>query len=533
MQVENVELATLLHDPANVRQHDVRNLDAIKASLKRFGQQKPIVVDGDGIVVAGNGTLAAFRELGWSQIDIVRTELKGAEAIAYAIADNRTAELANWDDSALAQTLTALRAEDPSLLQDAGFLEDEFAKLLDFDDDDAPQQDFANRDFEDDVLPEAPEPITQPGDVIELGNQRLICGDCIEEMRKMPDSSVDAVVTDPPYGLGVMGNQWDCSVPGPDFATEALRVLKPGGHLIAFAATRTVHRLAVALEDSGFEIRDMIGWLQWQGFPKSVDVSKKIDEAAGAERKVVGSSQTWSKSHKTTSQTTYGSFDITEPATDDAQTWSGWGTALKPAQEPALLCRKPLQGTTSENVLKWGTGALNIDGCRIGQGDPAWPGPTDGDSGWGGSAGFTGGEWVSGLTNDGEARTHQGGRWPANIYYCPKPTRSERDEGCEEFPKQLQRNSLTSHNGTGNFRSVDKKPLPEVGNFHPTVKPVHLMRWLVRLVTPPGGIVLEPFAGSGTTLLASEREGFTCVGIEREPSYCDIVRARLDKLVGS
>ena len=210
MQVENVELATLLHDPANVRQHDVRNLDAIKASLKRFGQQKPIVVDGDGIVVAGNGTLAAFRELGWSQIDIVRTELKGAEAIAYAIADNRTAELANWDDSALAQTLTALRAEDPSLLQDAGFLEDEFAKLLDFDDDDAPQQDFANRDFEDDVLPEAPEPITQPGDVIELGNQRLICGDCIEEMRKMPDSSVDAVVTDPPYGLGVMGNQWDC-----------------------------------------------------------------------------------------------------------------------------------------------------------------------------------------------------------------------------------------------------------------------------------------------------------------------------------
>lgn len=192
MQVENVELATLLHDPANVRQHDARNLDAIKASLKRFGQQKPIVVDGDGIVVAGNGTLAAVRELGWSQIDIVRTELKGAEAIAYAIADNRTAELANWDDSALAQTLTALKAEDPSLLQDAGFLEDEFAKLLDFDDDDAPQQDFANRDFEDDVLPEAPEPITQPGDVIELGNQRLICGDCIEEMRKMPDNSVDA-----------------------------------------------------------------------------------------------------------------------------------------------------------------------------------------------------------------------------------------------------------------------------------------------------------------------------------------------------
>ena len=517
MDIEQIEIDLLTLDPANVRTHDPRNLDAIKGSLRRFGQQKPIVVDSQGIVIAGNGTLTAAKDLGWTHINVVQTGLSGVEAVAFAIADNRTAELADWDDTALTKTLEALREEDPTLLKDAGFLDEEFENLLSFDDDE-PQPDFSNRDSDDDVLPEEPEAITKPGDVIMLGKHRLICGDCIEEMRKMPDDSVDAVVTDPPYGLGFMGKDWDCSVPGSDFANEALRVLKPGGHLIAFAATRTVHRLTVALEDSGFEIRDMIGWLQWQGFPKSLDVSKKIDEAAGAEREVVGVStkgcgNTESSIHKSKgfAVSRSATFDLTQPATDDAQTWSGWGTGLKPAQEPAILCRKPLQGTVSENVLKWGTGALNIDGCRIGQGDPAWPGPQDNDD------------------------THRSGRFPANIYYCPKPSRGEREEGCDELQSKT-REDVTGRKlgsaGQENPRSgMTRKG--EIGNHHPTVKPIHLMRWLVRLVTPPDGIVLEPFAGSGTTILASEREGFTCVGIEREPSYCDIIGARMATLLGS
>jgi len=331
-------------------------------------------------------------------------------------------------------------------------------------------------------------------------------------MRAMPDSSIDAVVTDPPYGIGFMGKDWDCAVPGEGFAREALRVLKPGGHLIAFAATRTVHRLAVAVEDAGFELRDQIAWVQWQGFPKSHDVSKAIDAAAGVEREVVGrqkltgtarrgvdgsshgAARTNAADHKERLPTT---INLTAPATEDAKRWQGWGTALKPAYEPAILARKPLEGTVAANVLKWGTGAINVDGCRYAPGDEAWPGPQDnddtrrnargGDNGLGGSSTF---KIRARLASEQPVTA---GRWPANLYHCPKPSRGERQED----------------------------------NDHPTVKPVGIMQWLCRMITPPGGVVLDPFAGSGTTGIAACREGLDFIGIEQEADYCEIARRRI------
>lgn len=198
---------------------------------------------------------------------------------------------------------------------------------------------------------------------------KLHQGDCLEVLRTLPDASVDAIVTDPPYGLSFMGKRWDYDVPSEEIWRECLRVLKPGGHLLAFAGTRTQHRMAVRIEDAGFEIRDMIAWVYGSGFPKSLNVSKAIDKAAGAVRGVVGSDRNYGASKAEDGKKAYGDYagewDITTPATDDAKQWEGWGTALKPALEPITVARKPFKGTVAANVLRHGTGAMNIDGCRI------------------------------------------------------------------------------------------------------------------------------------------------------------------------
>lgn len=331
--------------------------------------------------------------------------------------------------------------------------------------------------------------------MVNLGRHTVYDGDCFELLAALPDESVDAIVCDPPYGIGFMGRGWDAAVPSEKWARECLRVLKPGGHLVAFAATRTLHRLVVACEDAGFEVRDTVHWVYWSGFPKSHDVSKAIDRAAGAEREVVGpkrhardgdvSGQAWTaKPHAPTCMA--GSLGVslameTAPATPEAIRWNGWGTALKPAVEPATLCRKPLGSTVAACVLEHGTGALNIDGCRFKPGDAAWCGP-DADSAP--AAVYAGDFGKNGVYGTGVKTLcggHAGGRFPANLYHCPKANSAER-----------------------------------AGSRHPTVKPLRLMRWLVRLVTPPGGVVLDPFLGSGTTLLAAEAEGFRCLGAEME-----------------
>ena len=505
----------------NPRQNDGEAVDAVVASIKRFGFASPIIARMDGEVIAGHTRLKAALKLGLDRVPVRYMDLDPADAKLLALADNRVGEIADWDDDRLSDILNELQAEGVDI-DGIGWSAEELAEImaLGAEPDELPME----ADLGDlDALPEDVPAITQAGDVVQLGRHTLTCGDCIEVMRGLPDNSVDAICSDPPYGLGFMGKGWDCAVPGEDFAVEALRVLKPGGHLIAFAATRTVHRLAVALEDAGLEIRDQIAWIQYQGFPKSLDCSKAIDQHHGAERAVVGSKHGLKGSgfgnvgHGLKS----GVIDITAPATADAKKWAGWGTALKPSQEPAILARKPLEGTVAANVLKWGVGGINVDGCRIAYGDPAWPGPGEAWSAHKATGLASEKFFTRGKAAEIDKVPNDLGRWPANIYQCPKASRSEREAGCEDLPRQEPGFGNESLDGISN--TIQGKRL---GNNHPTVKPTALMRWLVRLVTPPGAIVLEPFCGSGTTLIAAELEGVTCWAIEREPGYCDIIRAR-------
>jgi DNA modification methylase len=385
----------------------------------------------------------------------------------------------------------------------------------------------------------------------------LYHGDCIEVMREMPDASVDAIVTDPPYGLGFMGRAWDDLPPGLPWARECLRVLKPGGHLLAFGGSRTWHRLAVAVEDAGFEMRDSIAWLYGSGFPKSLDVSKAIDKAAGAEREVVGigsSGATAGMNLLGPSGIRGGDYEITTPPTPEAEQWQGWGTALKPAFEPIVVARKPLIGTVAANVLAHGTGALNIDGSRIATEDALSFGSRD----FGTASGIYGKQEPS-----GEGKQSPLGRWPTNVVlddtqaaaldkqsgnrpgFSGGGVRNVSGDGIgfDSLHADGEHSAYYGDSGGASrffptFHYEAKAPTSERPRFqrddgtweaHATVKPLALMRWLVRLVTPPNGTILEPFAGSGTTLEAALIEGFNVIGIEREEAYLPLIMQRIKK----
>ena len=339
---------------------------------------------------------------------------------------------------------------------------------------------------------------------------KLHLGDCLDVLATLPDNSVDSIVTDPPYGLSFMGKKWDYDVPSVAIWEQCLRVLKPGGHLLAFAGTRTQHRMACRIEDAGFEIRDMIAWVYGSGFPKSLDVSKAIDKAAGAEREVVGRYRAAVQTGVTgglngskadSDGVTWAT--ITAPATEAARQWSGWGTALKPALEPITMARKPLIGTVAETVLAHGTGAINVDGCRVGYDsntDDTRRKPVP-------SKGWCIGSATSGSMDDSALK----GRWPANLIH------DGSNEAC-----------LALKSGARFFYSAKTgKDDRETDNNHPTVKPTTLMAYLCRLVTPPGGTVLDPFMGSGSTGKAATVNGFRFVGIERDSAYHKIAMARI------
>lgn len=382
-----------------------------------------------------------------------------------------------------------------------------------------------------------------------IGSVTVYNGDCREVMATLDPESIHALVSDPPYGISFMSRKWDYDVPGEAIWREALRVLKPGAHALAFAGTRTYHRMAVRIEGAGFEIRDMISWLYGSGFPKSLDISKAIDRAAGAEREVVGTKAGlpgWrdgapagnSVYSKGRTNGTAGCL-ITAPVTDEAQHWQGWGTALKPACEPVVLARKPLTGTVAQNVLDHSTGGLNVDGCRIG---------SDWVQGGNGSLGKR--AVYGNMNRDPSTATVRQGRWPANVildeeagsildaqtgkevsryFYCAKASRSEREAGLEHLDS-LRATDVTGRKegsaGQDNPRS-GRRGKGDIRNSHPTVKPIDLMRYLVRLVTPPDGIVLDPFGGSGTTGVAAVLEGRRAIVIEREPEYYEIACARV------
>lgn len=352
----------------------------------------------------------------------------------------------------------------------------------------------------------------------------IIQGDSRERLKELPDNSVDAVVTDPPYGLKFMGKAWDYDVPSTELWAECLRVMKPGAHLLAFGGSRTFHRIAVGIEDAGFEIRDTIMWLYGSGFPKSHDVSKAIDKRLGAEREVVG---------KGTSGTTaiwspdggMGSFDITAPATDLAKQWDGWGTSLKPSHEPIIMARKPFKATVADNVLEHGTGAINVDRSRIPLGGSVKAsggrGESNGAVGWNPSTSFNPdtGRWPANTIIDEYIADQLGDR--AKFFYCAKASKKERNAGLGDMPERPPEGLSGRHDG-----SLGSVTMAQ--NNHPTVKPIELMRYLVRLVTPPNGIVLDPFTGSGSTGIAAVLEGFRFIGIELDAGYVEIAQKRID-----
>jgi DNA modification methylase len=420
---------------------------------------------------------------------------------------------------------------------------------------------------------------------IETIETKLIHGDCLEKLKELPDCSVDSVVTDPPYGLSFMGKKWDYDVPGVDVWAECLRVLKPGGHLLAFAGTRTQHRMAVRIEDAGFEIRDMIAWVYGSGFPKSLDVSKAIDKAAGAERERIGRKKSardcprregWKRPHHLDPDSN--SKFITAPATDAAKQWEGWGTALKPALEPITVARKPLIGTVAQNVLEHGTGAINVDGCRVGTETitqrlaTVVGGKSIGAKAVGVPQKATGettqtiGRWPANLIHDGSEEVaelfpvtgaskatprnngefksvakgrdlphvtyghNDNGGSAARFFYCAKASKADRDEGCGGLALKRTAKLGGSDNDRDDLNPVSERFRTQPSrNNHPTVKPTALMQYLCRLVTPPGGIVLDPFTGSGSTGKAAVIEGFNFIGIEREESYMEIAEARINQ----
>jgi site-specific DNA-methyltransferase (adenine-specific) len=369
---------------------------------------------------------------------------------------------------------------------------------------------------------------------------QIIHGDCFDVLKNIPDSSIDLILTDPPYGLSLMGKDWDHGVPGVQFWIEALRVAKPGAHLFAFGGTRTFHRLAVAIEDAGWEIRDTIMWVYGSGFPKSLDVSKAIDKMAGANREVVGSKEV-SDMRGDSFFSSNGRIlvNITVPATEAAKQWQGWGTALKPAFEPITVARKPLTGTVAENVLQWGTGGINIDGCRVGcEGKPVFINGVERDRNR--SSYDTGGS-----NRTGKITTQ--GRWPANFIHdgseevvglFPETKSGKMKEGQIRTSKPLF-GSKTDHiaetygdsGSAARFFYCAKASKSErsEGNTHPTVKPLALMKYLITLGLPPGGIVLDPFCGSGTTALACKELGRNYICIEKELEYYQIACNRLDQ----
>jgi DNA modification methylase len=375
----------------------------------------------------------------------------------------------------------------------------------------------------------------------------------------LPSDSIDAIVTDPPYGLSFMGKKWDYDVPSVELWREVFRVLKPGGHLLSFGGTRTYHRMVVNIEDAGFEVRDQIMWIYGSGFPKSTNVALRIDKELGATNNrgqgfnVAGQNVQLNQNKELRSD--HPDYKPPTFKTEQAQEWAGFGTALKPANEPIVLARKPLEKglTVAENVLKWGTGALNIDGTRIGYaseadkklGQSARPSKTSNANEYalnhGGLEGF-----------DRADRSQIQGRWPANVlfdesaaeclpienkqsvsrfFYVAKTSKRERNAGLEGMPAKPMNTYNFSEDGsfTKNSTAKSGEQVREARvNHHPTVKPIKLMEYLIKLITPPNGTVLDPFMGSGSTGCAAIKLGFKFIGIEREPEYLEIAKRRID-----
>lgn len=460
--------------------HNDHAVDSIANSIKRFGFTSPIIANADQTILAGHTRWKAAKKLGLDTVPVVYVDLSPVDAELLMIADNKLGEKADWNTDQLSDLLTGLKeqGEDLDVL---GFEQHELNELL---------EDLDADPFGDGEPVDAIEPPPVESDL----DFRLLKGNCLDMLKELPDNSIDSIVTDPPYELGFMGKSWDSTgiAYSVELWSECLRVLKHGGHLVAFSGSRTVFPMGVAISEAGFEVRDMISWIYTSGFPKSLDIYKQTEKAE----------------HK------------------------GWGTALKPAQEPAVLARKPIDpdcSSIAENVLKWGTGAINIDAGRFAYGDECWIGPQHDNldrhrNGIGHILNFKQEETYF-------TKAHDLGRWPANIYQCKKPQRSEKEQGLDHLSDHVSA-AVETHGkdskGLNSPRAGAGRTAEHVKNFHPTVKPIKLMRWLCRLLTPQGGTVLDPFLGSGTTAVSAILEGFNAVGCEMTEDYYPIIQGRVN-----
>jgi len=429
---------------------------------------------------------------------------------------------------------------------------------------------------------------------------RLILGECLEKLREMEDNSVDSIVTDPPYGISFMGKKWDYDVPSTEIWRECLRVLKPGGHLLSFAGSRTYHRMAVNIEDAGFEIRDQLMWIYGSGFPKSHNIGKGVDKKLGNEREVIGISKGKGYTSIQEKNLEHGNRPYVDglpyekadrTLTKGNSEWEGWGTALKPAHEPIVMARKPLsEKTVVDNVLEWGTGGINIDGSRITHNEPIkvmkaqeggnkvfgqagryqettelkpegrFPAnillseeaaenldqstePTKGNkkprvqktSRRYGENNFTSGGLYAPEGNITPTYNDEGG--VSRYFYVAKPSKKEKDLGLtsEEKTQKDLATQKTQHLIPDKNNNDKLRENPYLGatsgvrkNTHPTVKPIKLMEYLIKMVTPVGGTTLDPFMGSGSTGVAALQNGFDFIGIEMEQEYMDIAKQRIN-----
>lgn len=636
-----VPISEIKLNPKNRNKHPKDQIDQLAVIIRYQGFRDPVTISKlSGYLIAGEGRYLAAKKLGATHIPTIYQDFANADQeYAYGISNNAIASWSDLDLSMINLDLPDLGPFDISLLGIKDFVVEPLDKL----EPEVKDQEDENEKF--DHIPEKIEPRTEAGNQFRIGSHKLSCSDCLEFLKTLESDSCDSLLSDVPAGISFMNKKWDDNKGGRDewikwlseVMKEALRVLKPGAHGLVWSLPRTSHWTASALEDAGFEIRDVITHVFGSGFPKSLDVSKTIDKAAGVEREVIGEN---TKAKQQTGQKGTNSFGdrdqnlyITAPSTDAAKQWSGYGTALKPASENWILVRKPLSAdTVAENVLKYGCGAINIDASRVASNTAIEAGRGDRDArdtgiygkynGTGQREFQTQGRWPSnfilshnsdcvevgtkevkgsndprrkdgilnsgGIFGTGESKrevtnfnnihgtetvstwectegcavaeldgqsgnrdsrifshrglnnkvysqsnkqitpqgyTDSGGA--SRFFYCAKPSRSEKNEGLDGMPEVEMDIGDERPSGNSWERRGRQASLPRA-NHHPTVKSIALMTYLARMITPQKGIVLDPFAGSGTTLVICEKLGFTCYASEMNPEYCDIILARLE-----
>lgn len=494
-------------------------VDAVARSLTRFGQHKPIVVQrSSGEILIGNHTYLAAKSLGWDRIAVLFTDDDRETAVARSLADNRTHEGGSYDNAELAALLAEVNETDESLLKDAGFVDAEVDALLQLIATDepptgepvAPVADAVTREeiTVERVEPKArraAEPVQFDG---EPGDAQLFLGDCLDVLADLPADTFHACITDPLGGVAPKGvrtsdtgfgdNEWN-GVPGPAFWQEIARVTRPGGWVVVLAATKSWHRLAVAAEQAGLEMRDTLMWLYTTGMTDGLDIGQAVDRKQG------GTGDAYFRKAGSMTDAQREAWLAERPETNP---WYGWSTAMKPAWKPILLMRKPPKQSAADSAMQWGTAVLNIDATRVDGGErdamASWRDEPVGDE--------HGGALARNRVVTGKTTL---GRWPANVivdedvavdlgdtarfFVCSAASKSERNDG-----------------------------LVGVDNDHPVVRPVSLMRWLCRLVCPEDGVILDPFCGTGTTGVAAVEEGFGFVGIDRNERWItQIAEARI------